>query len=297
MRNSDFGGKSQSRLAKSAVRNPKSKIKAAFPRSEIRNSKSEIGKAFAALERRVVSCRRCPRLVAWRELSARNPPKRFAAEPYWARPLPAFGDPRARTLIVGLAPAAHGGNRTGRMFSGDESGRFLFRALHATGFANKPESLHTGDGLKLKDALISAACRCAPPANRPTPQEFDNCRGYLVGELALLSRDTVLIALGSLAFDTCLRVLAERGEEIPRPRPRFAHGARYSIGRHVLIGSYHPSQQNTFTGKLTQGMLRDIFRRAKREVYFLNSLSKALRASSGVPAARVPVRSKARAGE
>ncbi len=233
---------------------------------EIRNSKSEVQKALLAVEREVVSCRRCPRLVSWRELSARNPPKRFAKETYWARPLPALGDPRAKVLIVGLAPAAHGGNRTGRMFTGDESGRFLFRALHATGFANRAESLHPGDGFELRGALLSAACRCAPPANRPTPQEFDNCRGYLAAELDLLAADTVLVALGALAFDACLRVLSQRGEQIPPPRPRFAHGARYEIGRHVLLATYHPSQQNTFTGKLTQGMLRDVFRRAKREV-------------------------------
>jgi uracil-DNA glycosylase family 4 len=235
-------------------------------KSEIRNPKSKIDSAFEALERRIVSCRRCPRLVAWRELAARNPPKRFAEETYWARPIPAFGDARARVLIVGLAPAAHGGNRTGRMFTGDESGRFLFRALHAIGFANKPGSTRPGDGLALSGALISAACRCAPPDNRPTPEEFDNCRGYLSEELALLGGDTVLLALGSLAFDACLKVLAERGEEIPRPRPRFAHGARYKIGRYVLLGTYHPSQQNTFTGKLTQGMLRAVLRRARREV-------------------------------
>jgi uracil-DNA glycosylase family 4 len=236
------------------------------PRFEIRNPASEIGKAFLAVERQVVSCRRCPRLVSWRELSARNPPKRFAKETYWARPLPALGDPRAKVLIVGLAPAAHGGNRTGRMFTGDESGRFLFRALHATGFANRPESLRPGDGFELRGALLSAACRCAPPANRPTPEEFDNCRGYLASELALLPADTILVALGALAFDACLRVLVERGEQIPRPRPRFAHGARYEIGRHVVFMTYHPSQQNTFTGKLTQGMLREVFRRARREV-------------------------------
>ena len=224
-----------------------------------------VGKAFEALERRVISCRRCPRLVSWRELSARNPPKRFADETYWARPLPAFGDIRARLLIVGLAPAAHGGNRTGRIFTGDESGRFLFRALHAVGLANQPESIRPGDGLELRGALISAAVRCAPPANRPTPREFDNCRPYLAGELALLPSDAVLVALGSLAFDGILRVLAERGELVPKPRPRFAHGARYSIGGHVLFATYHPSQQNTFTGKLTQGMLREVLRRARKE--------------------------------
>jgi len=226
---------------------------------------SKTKRAFAALEREIVSCRRCPRLVAWRQRAAENPPRRFRGETYWARPLPAFGDPAARVLVVGLAPAAHGGNRTGRIFTGDESGNFLFRALHATGFANRPESVRAGDGLALSRALLSAACRCAPPNNRPTPEEFENCREYLVRELALLRPRAVLVALGALAFETCVKVLAQKGERIPRPRPRFRHGARYRIGSHVLLAAYHPSQQNTFTGKLTQGMLRDVLRRARRE--------------------------------
>ena len=146
-----------------------------------------VGPAFAAIEREVVSCRRCPRLVAWREESARHPPRRFREETYWARPLPAFGDPSARLMLVGLAPAAHGGNRTGRMFTGDESGHFLFRALHATGLANRPESIRSEDGLRLSGALLTAACRCAPPGNRPTPEEFRRCRGYLESELDLVA--------------------------------------------------------------------------------------------------------------
>jgi uracil-DNA glycosylase len=216
------------------------------------------------VEREVVACRRCPRLVAWRELSAANPPKRFRSQKYWGRPIPAFGDPRARILIVGLAPAANGGNRTGRMFTGDESGNFLFRALHEAGLANQPESVNRDDGLRLEGALLSASCRCAPPANRPLPQELDNCREYIERELALLPRDLVMVALGGLAFATCLKILADAGEEIPRPRPRFSHGAEFRIGSRTLLATYHPSQQNTFTGKLTPAMLRKVLKRAAR---------------------------------
>jgi uracil-DNA glycosylase family 4 len=204
-------------------------------------------------------------LVAWRELAAQNPPSRFRGETYWARPLPAFGDPRARILVVGLAPAAHGGNRTGRMFTGDESGNFLFRALFETGLASQPESRRRDDGLALSGALVSAACRCAPPENRPSPEEQDNCREYLERELALLPPGAVLVALGRLAFGACLKVLAREGAPLPRPLPRFAHGAVYAIGGHPLLASYHPSQQNTFTGKLTPEMLREVLRRAVGE--------------------------------
>jgi uracil-DNA glycosylase family 4 len=221
--------------------------------------------SFQEIEREVVACRRCPRLVAWRELAAQNPPRRFLGETYWARPLPAFGDPRARILVVGLAPAAHGGNRTGRMFTGDESGNFLFRALFEAGLASQPESRRPSDGLELIGALVSAACRCAPPDNRPLPEEQDNCREYLERELALLPLGTVLVALGGLAFAACLRVLVRAGAELARPRPRFAHGAVYSIGGHRLLASYHPSQQNTFTGELTPVMLCEVLRRAVEE--------------------------------
>ncbi len=221
--------------------------------------------SFRRLEREIVACRRCPRLVAWRESAAEDPPRRFRGETYWARPLPAFGDSRARILIVGLAPAAHGGNRTGRIFTGDESGNFLFRAMYGAGLANQPESLGRGDGLKLIGALVSAAARCAPPANRPFPQELDNCREYLARELALLPSCAVLVALGALAFDACLKVLAPSGLDLPRPRPRFAHGAVFRIGSHLLLASYHPSQQNTFTGRLTRPMLTAVMRRAVRE--------------------------------
>ena len=214
------------------------------------------------IERDVVACRRCPRLVAWREESARHPPRRFAGQTYWARPLPAFGDPAARIVLVGLAPAAHGGNRTGRIFTGDESGNFLFAALHAVGLANQPESLHRGDGLQLSGVLVTAAARCAPPANRPLPVELDNCREYLIRELAALPRPRVLVALGGLAFAACLTALAGEGIPIPKPRPRFTHGAEYRLGESWLLASYHPSQQNTFTGKLTPAMLRAVLRRA-----------------------------------
>jgi uracil-DNA glycosylase family 4 len=211
------------------------------------------------------ACRRCPRLVAWRERAARQAPRRFAGASYWSRPLPAFGDAGAHILIVGLAPAAHGGNRTGRMFTGDESGNFLFSALHAVGLANQAESSRRGDGLRLRGALISAAARCAPPGNRPTRRELENCRGYLLDDYSSLPSPRVLVALGAVAFDACLRLLAEAGATVPRPKPRFGHGARVRIGRNVLLASYHPSQQNTFTRKLTQRMLREVFRRARRE--------------------------------
>jgi uracil-DNA glycosylase len=176
-----------------------------------------------------------------------------------------LGDDRAQILVVGLAPAAHGGNRTGRMFTGDESGNFLFRALFEAGLANRRESRRRGDGLKLSGALVSAACRCAPPGNRPLPEELDNCREYLERELALLPPGAVLVALGGLAFAACLKVLALAGAQLPRPRPKFAHGAECRIGGHLLLASYHPSQQNTFTGKLTRVMLRSVLRRAVRE--------------------------------
>ncbi|HSS43901.1 MAG TPA: uracil-DNA glycosylase [Thermoanaerobaculia bacterium] len=211
-----------------------------------------------------MSCRRCPRLVLWREEAAKNPPRRFRGESYWARPLPAFGDPKAGILIVGLAPAAHGGNRTGRLFTGDESGNFLFSALHAAGLSSRPESRRPGDGLELRGALLTTACRCAPPGNRPGPGEFENCRGYLERELALLPSRAVLVALGALAFEACLKVLAGRGLALPRPKPRFSHGAAFRVGGYRLLACYHPSQQNTFTGKLTQPMLRSVFRRAVR---------------------------------
>ena len=175
--------------------------------------------------------------------------------------------------MVGLAPAAHGGNRTGRVFTGDESGNFLFEALHAVGLANQPRSIARDDGLALSGVLLSAAVRCAPPDNRPTPREFDDCRGYLAREAALLPRPRVFVALGALAFDACLRVLAGEGVAIPRPRPRFAHGSVSVVGEDRIVCTYHPSQQNTFTGKLTQRMLREALRKAKRVAQTLKPAS------------------------
>ena len=210
-----------------------------------------------------MSCRRCPRLVSWREEAARRPPRRFAGQSYWARPLPGFGDPKAGILAVGLAPAAHGGNRTGRIFTGDRSGDWLFASLHRTGLANRPTSDRPGDGLRLRGCYVAAAVRCAPPGNQPTPQERDTCLPYLARELDLLRSVRVLVALGDFAWGAVLRVLAMLGHPIPRPRPRFAHSAEVEIGPYVLLGSYHTSQQNTFTGVLTEEMLDEIFRRAR----------------------------------
>ena len=218
---------------------------------------------LAALTARIVECRKCPRLVFWRGEVARVPPKRYAGWEYWARPLPGFGDPHAKLLIVGLAPAAHGGNRTGRIFTGDRSGDWLFRSLHRAGYASKPTSEHRDDGLRLIGAYIAAVNRCCPPGNRPTPEERDNCLPYLVRELALLEDVRVLVCLGSFAWDGALRAIAALGHAAVRPRPRFGHGVEAEVGPYVLLGSYHPSQQNTFTGKLTEEMLDAVFARAR----------------------------------
>jgi uracil-DNA glycosylase family 4 len=209
--------------------------------------------AVAALEREIVDCRRCPRLVAWREQVAREKRAAFRDWDYWGRPVPGFGDPDARVVLLGLAPAAHGANRTGRMFTGDRSGDFLYAALHATGFANQPTSEHAGDGLTLHDCFITASVRCAPPANKPLPAERDNCRPWLDRELALLERARVIVCLGKFAWD----VIA------PRPLPKFGHGAEAAAGRYTLLGCFHPSQQNTFTGKLTAPMIEAVLRRAR----------------------------------
>ena len=209
-----------------------------------------------SLDARVCACRACPRLVAWREEVARDKRRAFADETYWGRPLPGWGATRPRILVVGLAPAAHGGNRTGRVFTGDRSGDWLFAALHGAGLANRPTSVRAGDGLELVQTRILAAVRCAPPQNKPTPLERDTCAPWLDAELAFVRASLrVVVALGSFAWDSALAALARGGDELPRPRPRFGHGATAVIGSLTLLGSYHPSQQNTFTGRLTRPML------------------------------------------
>jgi uracil-DNA glycosylase family 4 len=218
---------------------------------------------LAAVSAEVVRCRRCPRLVAWREEVARTKRAAFADEDYWGRPLPGFGDPDAAVIVLGLAPAAHGGNRTGRIFTGDRSGDWLFGSLYRAGFANQPVSVARDDGLALTGCYVTAAVRCAPPANRPLPSERDNCLGYFVRELALLRRARVIVCLGGFGWDAALRALAAAGVGIPRPRPRFGHGAVLELDRYVMLGCYHPSQQNTFTGKLTEAMIDSVFREAR----------------------------------
>jgi uracil-DNA glycosylase len=213
----------------------------------------------AELEREVVSCFACPRLVAWREEVAREKRAAFSEETYWGRPVPGFGDPAARVLLLGLAPAAHGANRTGRVFTGDRSGDFLFAALHRAGIANQPEARHAGDGLALHGAYVTAAVKCAPPANRPLPAERDACAPFLHRELALLASTLrVVVCLGAFGWDAAWRAL-EPGR---RPRPRFGHGAEASGGGLTLLGCFHPSQQNTFTGRLTPAMMDAVLARA-----------------------------------
>ena len=217
-----------------------------------------------ALTDEITVCRRCPRLVDWRERVAREKVARFRNDRYWGRPVPGFGDPAARILLVGLAPAAHGGNRTGRVFTGDASGDFLFAAMHEVGLANQPTSSHVGDGLELSGAYVAAAVRCAPPANKPLPSERDNCAPFLALELAILDRVGVLVALGAYGWEAALRAVTSvvGAAAVPRPRPKFGHGAEARVGPYWLIGTYHPSQQNTFTGKLTRPMLESVLRRA-----------------------------------
>jgi uracil-DNA glycosylase len=220
--------------------------------------------ALAALEAEITECRLCPRLVAWREQVARERRAAFRDEEYWGRPVPGFGDPQARVLVLGLAPAAHGANRTGRVFTGDRSGDWLFAALYRAGFANRPVSRHKDDGLRLTDAWIAAAVRCAPPANRPTPAERDTCLPYAVRELALLPHTEVILCLGAFAWDAALRLRAAAGMPAPRPRPRFGHDALLDDGGGpALLGCFHPSQQNTFTGKLTEPMIDAVLLRAR----------------------------------
>ena len=217
---------------------------------------------LTALAAEVAGCRACPRLVAWREAQAAAPPRRHRDWDYWARPVPGFGDPGARVVVVGLAPAAHGANRTGRMFTGDRSGDWLYAAMHRVGLASRPESASRDDGLALRDAYVTAVVRCAPPANRPAPDERDRCLPYLARELELLARARVLLCLGAFAWDGALRAVAALGHAPPRPKPRFGHLAESRAGPYALLGSYHPSQQNTFTGRLTREMLDAAFARA-----------------------------------
>ena len=218
---------------------------------------------LAVLEREVIGCRRCPRLVEWREHTARVKRAAFSSQAYWGRPLPGFGDPAARLLVLGLAPAAHGGNRTGRIFTGDRSGDWLFASLWRTGFANQAQSRSRDDGLRLRDCYVTASVRCAPPANRPTPVERDNCLGYLVHELDLLAAVRAIVCLGGFAWDAALRALREKGIALSRPLPRFSHANTVSTGDYALLGCYHPSQQNTFTGRLTEDMLDEVFVHAR----------------------------------
>jgi uracil-DNA glycosylase family 4 len=244
---------------------------------------------LAVLQARIVACRRCPRLVRFRERVAAEPPRRFAGEAYWARPVPSLGTVSARLLLVGLAPAAHGGNRTGRMFTGDAaggSGTWVARALHLHGFATRPTSARRGDGFRLVDAYITAALHCVPPDNRPLPAEIARCAPYLDAELGLLRRVAVVVALGRIGFEAYLRALTRRGTPLPRPRPRFAHGARYALDGVTLIASYHPSRQNTQTGKLTWAMFEDVFVEARR----------ALPPASGGGAGRMTGRFEGRSG-
>jgi len=219
--------------------------------------------ALSALAGEIVACQACPRLVAWREESAANPPARFRGERYWARPVPGWGDPAARIVFIGLAPAAHGGNRTGRVFTGDRSGDFLFAALHRAGLANQATSTAVGDGLELRDAYIAAAVRCAPPANRPAPEERDRCAPFLHREIGLLGNARVMVALGAFGWDAALRAIDATEGPLARPWPRFGHAVEAGAGPYALVGTFHPSQQNTFTGRLTAGMLDAVLRRAK----------------------------------
>ncbi len=222
--------------------------------------------SFPRLEQQVIACTRCPRLVEYRERVAREKRRAYRDWIYWGRPVPGFGDPRARLLIVGLAPAAHGGNRTGRVFTGDRSGDLLYATLHRTGFANQPASVSRDDGLQLRDAYVTAAVRCAPPDNKPLRQEFRNCREYIERELALLAGGlTVVVALGKIAFDCYLSILKDQGHLKSRAALLFAHGAVHKLPPPlpVLITSYHPSQQNTQTGKLTPEMFESVFRKAR----------------------------------
>jgi uracil-DNA glycosylase family 4 len=216
---------------------------------------------LTAIRRDIVACRACPRLVEWRERVARQKTTRFAEQEYWGRPVPGFGDPAARILVVGLAPAAHGGNRTGRIFTGDRSGDFLYAAVHRAGLSSRPQSASRDDGLQLWGVYVASVNRCAPPGNRPTTEERDTCLPYLVRELRALDQVRTVVALGAFAWDGVLRGFASLGHRV-RPRPAFGHGTEVVIGPYTFLGSFHPSQQNTFTGKLTPSMLDAVLARA-----------------------------------
>ncbi len=219
---------------------------------------------LTSIRQAIIDCHRCPRLRRYCERVATEKKAAHRDDVYWGRPVPGFGDPHARLLVVGLAPAAHGANRTGRVFTGDGSGDFLMRALHEAGFANQPTSRHAADGLVLHDAYIAAAVRCAPPGNKPTRGEILRCRGHLAAEFGALVRARVLVALGRIAFDACLSLLADRGARV-RPRPVFGHGRVHRVGggMPILVASYHPSRQNTNTGRLTREMFAAVFRTAR----------------------------------
>ncbi|PVG81821.1 uracil-DNA glycosylase [Nocardioides gansuensis] len=221
-------------------------------------------RTLAELDARASVCAACPRLVRWREDVARDKRASFAGQPYWGRPIAGWGDPEPRLLIVGLAPAANGGNRTGRIFTGDSSGDWLFASLHRVGLATRPTSVHAGDGQRLVGTRMVATVRCAPPANRPTPEERDTCAPWITREVALLLPDVrVVVALGAYGWEGALRALAAAGVAVPRPRPRFGHGVEVELGDVLLLGCYHPSQHNTFTGRLTPDMLDAVFAHAR----------------------------------
>jgi uracil-DNA glycosylase family 4 len=219
--------------------------------------------SLAELQLAIPDCVRCPRLVTWREQAAADPPRRFSGQDYWARAVPGFGDPEASIMIVGLAPAAHGANRTGRVFTGDSSGDWLFASLYRSGIANQPTSTAADDGLRLEGAFVASVVRCAPPANKPTPVERDNCLPWLEAELEAMPQVRVIVALGAFAWDGVLRAARAVGAPVPRPKPRFGHRAEVALGDRLLLGCYHPSQHNTFTGRLTEAMLDGVFERAQ----------------------------------
>lgn len=244
-------------------------------------------RSLALVNQAIAECRQCPRLVAYRETVATMKRRQYRDWIYWGRPVPAFGDPAARLFVIGLAPAAHGGNRTGRIFTGDRSGDWLYDALNRYGFANQPQSIRKDDGLALTDCYIAAVVRCAPPDNKPTVQEFNRCRPYLMDELRLLTNHRVVVALGKIAFDQYLRACRELGYAVPSPALRFGHGVLYRLAwGTTLIGSYHPSQQNTFTGKLTRAMFDAVFEQAQRII----GGREASRKDQGVGARRPPRR-------